>query len=447
MLLRPPHLLSLLLAGCLLAGSGCTLILPEVSHQPVLHNPFPQLSRVAVAPFFNQSDERTVDGREFAMAYFGELQSVRGFEVVPVGVVEEAIIRHAVDLSSPGEARRLANLLGVDAVVVGAVTDYSIYYPPRCGMRVEWYAANPGFHPIPAGYGLPWGTPDEEYIPDDLVFAAEMELARKQMATQSPECYAGCESLPAPPAFDSPNRASQIPTQAPLPLRRPAPTPTSPFDHNPGIESLPAPRPSGQGDGGGGWDAAGDGGAGGDAEGGAPRSGGFVGEDEDEEPEAADGGADGDRSAKKLPRSVTQTSREGASASNAGGVPSDASATTEAFSVSDSTDATPPLPPEWPDARGFSPPGPSPVRPPCLPSGAPVMTHTRVFRGADPDFTSALASYVSFRDEARFGGWQSYLERRDDFIRFCAHLHLAEMLTARGGGGETRVVRRWSESR
>ena len=39
-------------------------------------------------------------------------------------------------------------------------------------------SANPGFHEIPAGYGLPWGTPDEEFIPAPLVFEAEMALAR-----------------------------------------------------------------------------------------------------------------------------------------------------------------------------------------------------------------------------------------------------------------------------
>ncbi len=75
------------------------------------------------------------------------------------------------------------------------------------------------------------------------------------------------------------------------------------------------------------------------------------------------------------------------------------------------------------------------------------MTHTRIFLGSDPDFTLALANYVSFRDDARFGGWQSYLERSDDFIRFCCHQHILEMLSARGGGGETQVVRRWSERR
>ena len=89
--------------------------------------------------------------------------------MVPLGVVEEVIIANRIDLNGPGEARRLAQILGVDAVAVGAVTDFSPYYPQRCGMRVEWYTSNPGYHEIPAGYGLPWNTPEEEFIPDTLV--------------------------------------------------------------------------------------------------------------------------------------------------------------------------------------------------------------------------------------------------------------------------------------
>ena len=125
---------------------GCNLIIPDISHQPVIHNPFPQLSKIAIVPFFNQSDEPTVDGREFALAYFAELQAVPGFEVVPLGVVEEAIIQQQIDISTPSGVRQLADVLDVDAVVIGAVTDFSPYYPPRCGLRIEWYARNPGFH-------------------------------------------------------------------------------------------------------------------------------------------------------------------------------------------------------------------------------------------------------------------------------------------------------------
>lgn len=417
--------------------SGCHLVLPEVSQQPLLHNPFPQLSKVAVAPFFNQSDEPTVDGREFAMAYFAELQDTPGYEIVPVGVVEEAIIRHSVNLSGPGEARRLAQILGVDAVVVGSVTDYSPYYPPRCGLRVEWYAANPGFHKIPAGYGLPWGTAQEEYIPQELVYEAEMELARAQMETQTPDCNAGCEPLSEPPVEFSPTH----PFGPPLAIQ-------PPFDASPmpGVGDEPS-----------------------DESAGASESGAGTGEqspNDEVENNAVENG-EGDPEAKtdgKEAESLPAPPAAGGSASETNQskvqqakfdapIDSDAAAVSPDSTTSGMDGATGAigpdgiLPPTWPDARGFTPAGPSPVRPECVPTLGPVMTHTRIYRGHDPEFTAALASYVSFRDDARFGGWQSYLERSDDFIRFCCHLHLSEMLTARGGGSETRVTRRWSESR
>ena len=157
-----------------------------MSRQPHLHNPFPQLCKVAVAPFFNLTNEPTLDGRKVGIAYFNELQSVPGFEVVPVGVVETAMQEHKIELRGPAEARRLAQILKVDAVVVGAVTDYFPYYPPRMALQVEWYAANPGFHPIPAGYGLPWGTAEEKDIPGPLIFEAEFALAKAQLKTQTP---------------------------------------------------------------------------------------------------------------------------------------------------------------------------------------------------------------------------------------------------------------------
>ncbi|HYO26454.1 MAG TPA: hypothetical protein VEQ85_16050, partial [Lacipirellulaceae bacterium] len=89
-------LIAVVLAVTATSLSGCSLLVPTKAHKPVIRNPFPQLSRVAVAPFFNQSDEPTLDGRQVALAYFAELQSTPGFEVVPLGVVEEAIIQHRV---------------------------------------------------------------------------------------------------------------------------------------------------------------------------------------------------------------------------------------------------------------------------------------------------------------------------------------------------------------
>jgi len=376
-----------MLAGMALVGTtGCSLVIPDISHQPVVHNPFPQLSKVAVAPFFNQSDEPTVDGRVFAMAYYAELQSVPGFEVVPLGVVEEAIIRNQINLAHPSEARRLAHVLGVDVVVIGAVTDYSPYYPPRCGLRIEWYAANSGYHEIPPGYGLPWGTPDEEYIPAPLVFEAEMALARAQLATQSP----ACDTLSSkPPGQLMPVPGGQMPQ-----LEPPAQTPHVPkTDSDDGSDMMA-----------------------------------------DEASAAYDAPPDNPFRAEPMP--IVEPLPEPDVQRNIG-----TSDTTGAIVAGVA------LPTDWPDERGFIPPGPSAVRPQCIPNDGPIMTHTRIYRGSDSEFTEALASYYEFRDDARFGGWQTYLQRSGDFIHFCCHMHILEMLSARGGAGETRVVWRWPESR
>src|SRR5207248_2052766 len=115
------------------------------------------------------STESTVNGVQFALAYGNELQRIPGYQVVPVGNVDYMMRTHGITLANPQEARLLAQLLEVDAIVIGIVTDFTPYYPPRCGLHVEWYAANPGFHPIPPGYGLPWGTPEEEQIPPSLI--------------------------------------------------------------------------------------------------------------------------------------------------------------------------------------------------------------------------------------------------------------------------------------
>ncbi|MAT15682.1 MAG: hypothetical protein CMJ46_10500 [Planctomyces sp.] len=117
-----------LLVGCVITDTGVT-------------NPVPGLSTVAIAPFLNLSTERAVDGRQFAEAYYAELQKVPGFEVVPVGVVETAMVQHGLEeMRGPEDAIRLAKVLNVDAVVIGAVTDYKPYAPPRLGIKVSWYS-------------------------------------------------------------------------------------------------------------------------------------------------------------------------------------------------------------------------------------------------------------------------------------------------------------------
>ncbi len=173
------------LFGCLLA-TGCAAF-PERVHQPTLHNPFPQISRVGIAPFFNLSAEPRLNGRKVAEAYAAELAEVPGYDVISVSVMETAARAYRLDMSRESDARRLAQILDIDAVVTGAVTEYTPYYPPRMTLTVAWYAANPNFHSIPAGYGLPWGTAAEKDIPGPLAFQAELALAKEQLKTQTPD--------------------------------------------------------------------------------------------------------------------------------------------------------------------------------------------------------------------------------------------------------------------
>ncbi len=372
-----------IVCGVIILLTGCGL-LPTVTHQPQLHNPFPQLTRVAIAPFINLSTEPTVDGRQFALAYFSELQAIPGFEVVPMGNVEVMMKEKRLSLNSAADVRRLAQLLGVDAVVVGAVTDFTPYYPPRCAMEVEWYTANPCFHPIPPGYGLPWGTPEEQDIPQPLVMEAEMALAREQLKTQTPD-YPKEPAEPVPARRDTPDgglkltsaeeAAGQVSSASKAAAdKRPS---GNGAGHNTQAVATAQPTPA--------------------------------------SPPGAPTASDGT----PIPRTVLV------------GGPNIAAG----------------LPPNWPDPRGFIPLPPSCNKPQCHPSDEPVMRYTQTYQGNDPDFTASLRTYAQFRDDARFGGWGAYLQRSDDFIRFCCHKHIAAMLTARGGAGESRVVWRWSESR
>jgi len=328
----------LLLLSLFLTALGCAAI-PEVAHEPCYHNPFPQLQRVAVLPFFNQSDEPHLNQDKVALAYYNELQQIRGFEVMPVGVVKRKLLAQQVDLNRTTDYQAIARMLGVDAVVVGAVTDFDPYYPPRMTMAVNWYAANPYFHTIPPGYGLPWGTRGEESIPDALVFEAEFALARAQLATQTPD---------------------------------------------------------------------------------------------------PDGDTTANRDEKNiLPNTVAQQHSQPNDVKHA----VHSSCAGSAVDVFDTMDSDAPA--HWPDPRGFVPPPPSKKPSSYTPHRGPIMAHVRACNGHDSDFTAALENYYFFRDDARFGGWQSYLERSDDFIRFCCYLHLTEMLSARGGASKTQVALRW----
>jgi hypothetical protein len=181
------NLASYFFISVLIWFTGCE-ILPVTRFKPTLHNPFPELTNVAVVPFYNESSNRNLNGREFALHYANELQRVPGFRVISNELVEKTMLSNNLQrFEDTEDLRYLATLLNVDVVVIGKIHDFSDYYPPRLKFETNWFAKNPYLHPIPAGYGLPWGTEYEEFIPDKVALLTEKELASAQIQTQTPE--------------------------------------------------------------------------------------------------------------------------------------------------------------------------------------------------------------------------------------------------------------------
>ncbi len=406
---------------------GCSAV-PDVRTKRTYHNPFPQISRVAVLPFRNQSEEPTLSGIRVSLAYYNELQSVPGFEVLPLGVVENQLTdfeRNVIrrPIATAQDFQQFAKFLGVDAVLQGAVTDYSPYYPPRMTLKVNWYAANPGLYPIPVGYGLPWGTKAEKKIPSWIRLEAERALAKEQLATQTPIDYESesgqllSPTIPEPRLPKEPFPSEEL--RAPTPAPKGTPTPATPD------RSL------------------------------SKRTYGTVFAIEEDVSVMLAGHEEVFEPA-RLPAKVSTLQRESRPStveeSNRGpGVSPGITFATpgETPGPRVEVDSFLPLaqeegiPENWPDPRGFVPRRPTPTPPPMEPQYEPILSHMKAYNGNDEDFTQSLQEYYYFRDDARFGGWQSYLQRSEDFIRFCCHLHIVETLSSRGGELESRLNLRW----
>lgn len=359
--------------------SGCVMFEVGVT------NPVAGLTTVAVAPFFNLSEERSVDGRRFAQAYFSELQKTPGFQVVPVGVVEQAIYDHQLEMNDPQDALTLARVLDVDAVVVGAVTDYSPYYPPRIGLQVSWYSPQAWhFHP---------GIPTDEWARDLVKPRAWWEWwgprpksHKRRWETCAVSPPASSPDTAARQQVISPRFGETCYVMSPLDADQPI------FSERPLREDRPALS-----------------------------EGNFL-EDRSRHEERTPLPPWELPAHRVATRIATADRQEGVAA---------------AAVVRGQSSGVPPL--EWQVLPEASLPAVATTAPAFDPH-QPLMSYTRLFDGADPKLTARLRDYVELHGDLRAGGWEAYLHRSEDFIRFTAHLMVVEMLQLHGGEAQRRVV-------
>lgn len=131
------------LLGSMLVLAGCGY---EKRVEPVLvaNNRLGRMV-IAVAPAMNLSGAADFDPNRFADVMASELSYVQDVSVVPVSRVLGVLNAQGADgIESPQHALELVELLGADALLVFAVTEYDPYDPPSIGISAQLYGAQPG---------------------------------------------------------------------------------------------------------------------------------------------------------------------------------------------------------------------------------------------------------------------------------------------------------------
>ncbi|UCD74722.1 MAG: hypothetical protein JSV91_13155 [Phycisphaerales bacterium] len=119
----------------------CSCTQNQLLHPAVLQAPYERPQLWAVAPFANESGVSAVDANRVADLFTEQAQQADRINTVPVNRVLEAMQRLQMPaVQTPGDARTLMNVLDVDGLIVGTVTAYDPYRPPKLGLAVELHA-------------------------------------------------------------------------------------------------------------------------------------------------------------------------------------------------------------------------------------------------------------------------------------------------------------------
>jgi hypothetical protein len=107
---------------------------------PRLVAPYAERQVWAVAPLRNESGSLHADGVRIADHLARQLERAEGIDVIPVNRVLAAMDAMRLgSVASPEDALQLRRTLGVDAIVIGTVSSYDPYDPPKLGLAVELY--------------------------------------------------------------------------------------------------------------------------------------------------------------------------------------------------------------------------------------------------------------------------------------------------------------------
>jgi len=125
-------------ALCTLVGCGAFDSSPPTADPLV--SPYGDRRVWAVAPLLNESGSLGVDGARFADHLGRQLETASNIDTLPTNRVLAAMDQLELErISSVRDALAIIELLDADALVVGTVTDYEVYDPPKVGLALELF--------------------------------------------------------------------------------------------------------------------------------------------------------------------------------------------------------------------------------------------------------------------------------------------------------------------
>lgn len=97
---------------------------------------------LAVAPLRNESGTASVDSMALTDTVVQKLDEIKGITCLPTNRTLQAMRALGLTtVSSPADTRRLARALGIDGLVVGTVTAYDPYDPPKLGLTLALFGS------------------------------------------------------------------------------------------------------------------------------------------------------------------------------------------------------------------------------------------------------------------------------------------------------------------
>jgi hypothetical protein len=143
-------LLIAVMTAVVAACAGCETLFPTPGADP-LRSPYGERRVWAIAPLRNESGSLHADGIVVADHLARQLENAGNLDVLPVNRTLAAMQAAGfATIESPEQAAQIRSILNADAILVGTITAYDPYDPPKLGIAVELYAdASRGAHDPP----------------------------------------------------------------------------------------------------------------------------------------------------------------------------------------------------------------------------------------------------------------------------------------------------------